>query len=133
MTGFNLRKIKTLNTFYLPILDEKGDPTGVVFTLAGPAHKERKAILHENQRAVIERSRETGKVEMPDAEESDKRQPSQLARLTLGWDGYVDDAGQSIAYSRETAQQLYADPEMHWLAEQVDGAYAKKSLHTKRV
>ena len=52
-------------------------------------------------------------------EESERSSVELLAELTLGWEGLEAD-GEPIVYSREKAMELYSDPNMKWLREQVD-------------
>ena len=52
-------------------------------------------------------------------EESERSSVELLAELTLGWEGLEAD-GEPIVYSREKAIDLYSDPNMKWLREQVD-------------
>jgi hypothetical protein len=128
--SFNLRSIKTLDTFPFEIKDPDGKPTGVKIILAGPMHPVRKAVAHAAQRKMISSARRNGQVELPDPEETEKERAANLAKFTLGWEGYADENG-PVPHSEATALALYADPEMAWLADQVDAALANKQLFTK--
>jgi ABC-type transport system substrate-binding protein len=126
--AFNLRNIKTASSFDLAIKDQDGNPTGVVFTLAGPTHPVRKAMDMAKSRKLIQQANKTGRVTLPDPADAEASKPKDLAQLTLGWSGYVDEAGQPVAYSIEAAEALYADPDMSWLVDQVDEGLGNKAL-----
>lgn len=128
--SFNLRSIKTVDTFPAEIKDQDGNPTGVVFTLAGPTHPVRKAVTHAAQRKLLAGARRSGQIELPDPEETEKERTTNLTKFTLGWSGFADENG-DVPYSEATARALYADPEMSWLADQVDTALNNKQLFTK--
>lgn len=129
--SFNLRSIKTLDTFAAEIKDQDGNPTGVTFILAGPTHPVRKAVVHATHRKMMASARRSGQVELPDPEETEKERIANLAKFTLGWIGYADETG-DVPFSEAAAKALYADPEMTWLADQVDAALSNKQLFTKR-
>ena len=131
--GFNLRSIKTVDEFDLPIKDQDGNPTGVVFHLAGPTHPVRKAQEQARARKLINEANKHGKVRLPDPADVESSRPKDLAAMTLGWSGYDGDDGQPVPFSAATAEALYADPEMKWLADQVDEGLGNAALHTKRV
>lgn len=130
--GFNLRSIKTVDQFDLPIKDQDGTPTGVVFHLAGPTHPVRKAADQARSRRLINEANRSGRVRLPDPADAEAKRPKELAELTLGWSGYTDDAGQPVPFSVQTAEALYADPEMLWLVVQVDEGLGNAQLHTRR-
>jgi len=129
--AFNLRSIKTVDTADLQIKDLDGNPTGVVFILAGPTHPVRKAIDQAQRRKMFAEANKTGRVKLPDPAESDADRPKQLAQCTLGWSGVVDEEGNELKFGQVTAQAMYADPEMSWLAEQVEEALGNKALFTR--
>jgi hypothetical protein len=129
--SFNLRSIKSVDSFEAPIKDQDGNPTGVVFILAGPTHPVRKAVNQAAQRKVLANHRRTGKFELPDPEETEKERVTNLTKFTLGWSGYTNDQGQVVPFSYAEASALYADPEMTWLTDQVDEALNNKALFTK--
>lgn len=128
--GFNLRSIKTVDTFDLAIKDPDGNPTGVIFHLAGPTHPVRKAQEQAKARKLIAEANKTGKVKIPDPADAEAARPKDLAAMTLGWDGY-EEGGVPVPFSTETAAALYADPEMKWLADQVDEGLGNAQLFTK--
>jgi hypothetical protein len=128
--SFNLRSIKSVDKFEAPIKDQDGNPTGVVFVLAGPTHPVRKAVTHAAQRKLLAGARRTGQIELPDPDETDKERVDNLTKFTLGWSGYSNEEG-PVPFSEAQARALYADPEMTWLADQVDTALSNKQLFTK--
>lgn len=131
-SGFNLRSIKTAASFSLPIKDTDGNPTGVVFELAGPTHPARKDVEMARNRKVIRDANKHGRVMLPDPAEAEANKPKDLAACTLGWSGYVGEDGVPVPFATATAAALYADPEMQWLVDQVDEALGNKALFTKR-
>ena len=130
-TGFNLRSIKTAQDFELTIKDTDGNSTPVVFVLAGPNHPARKALDMTRNRQVINSANRHGRVILPDPAVSEERKPKDLAGLTLGWSGYIDEQGTTVQFSSATAQELYSDPEMQWLVDQVEEALGNKALFTR--
>lgn len=130
--SFNLKKIKTLETFDVQIKDEEGNKTGVIFTLAGPNHTVRRNAQLALNRKMIAQANKTGKVELPDPEEAEKDRMKNLANATLAWTGYVDEGGQPVPFSTDAALALYQDPAMLWLVDQVDSALGEKTNFTKR-
>jgi hypothetical protein len=131
--SFNLKKIKTLETFEVEIKDEEGNGTGVFFTLAGPNHTVRRNAQLALNRKMIAQANKTGKVELPDPEDAEVDRLKNLANATLSWRGYVNDEGQEVPFSTSTALALYQDPEMMWLVDQVDTALGAKDRFTKKV
>jgi hypothetical protein len=131
--SFNLKKIKTLETFEVEIKDEEGNGTGVFFTLAGPNHTVRRNAQLALNRKMIAQANKTGKVELPDPEDAEVDRLKNLANATLSWRGYVNDEGQEVPFSTATALALYQDPEMMWLVDQVDTALGAKDRFTKKV
>jgi hypothetical protein len=128
--GFDLRSIKTVDQFDLPIKDQDGNPTGVVFRLAGPTHPVRKAMDQAKSRKLINEANKHGKFKIPDPADAEALRPKDLATMTLGWSGYEVD-GAPVPHSTEAAEALYADPAMKWLADQVDEGLGNAQLYTK--
>lgn len=130
--GFNLKSIKTVQTFDYEVKDEQGNPTGVIFTLAGPNHPIRKAAQMAANRKLIASARKTGRVELPDPEDAEAQRVKDLTAFTLGWRGYADESGE-VAFTPEAASALYGDPELLWLSNQIDTALGEQDRFTKRV
>ncbi len=130
--SFNLKSIRTLEQFDIEIKDEQGTGTGVVFTLAGPNHPARRQAQLAANRKMIQQANKTGKVELPDPEDSESERLKNLAAATLGWTGYSDETGQAVPFSQKSAHDLYSDPEMLWLVDQVEAAMGAKDRFTKR-
>jgi len=131
--SFNLKKIKSLETFDYSVKDDEGNPTGVTFVLAGPTHPVRKQAQLAINRKLIAHANKTGKVELPDPEDAEADRIKNLANSTLAWNGFVNDDGQDVPFSTDAALELYKDPEMLWLVDQIDTALAEKSNFTKKV
>lgn len=130
--GFNLKSIKTVQTFDYEVKDEQGNQTGVIFTLAGPNHPIRKAAQMAANRKLIASARKTGRVELPDPEDAEAQRVKDLTAFTLGWRGYADENGE-VAFTPEAAAALYGDPELLWLSNQIDAALGEQDRFTKRV
>lgn len=128
MQGFNLRSIKTVDSFDLPIKDQDGMPTGVVFTLAGPTHPARKAVEMAHNRRYV---RAMHKGQTPDPAEAEATRAKDLSVQTLGWTGYVDESGQPVPFSTQAAKDLYSEPQMQWLIDQVVEGLGNRALYTK--
>lgn len=129
---FNLKSITQVTEAEVEVRDEEGAPTGVFITLAGPTHPERKRVIFANSRAAIKRYQKSGKAELPDPEEAEQTALENLAAWTLGWRGYVDDAGQEVPYSKQAALALYQDPNMAWLVSQLQAALGDTERFMKR-
>lgn len=132
MSGFNLRNIQTVDLFNLDIKGPDGEPTGVVFRLASPAHPARKAQQLAKSRKMVTEANRSGKVALPDPEDVQAQHPDDLAALTFGWVGYEDENG-PVPFSQAAARALYADPSMLWLTEQVEAGLTDKMLFTQAV
>ena len=132
MSGFNLKSIRQLASAEVAIKDTDGNPTGVVFELAGPEHPERKRIAYALARKNQARYNKTGRVELMDPEEMESLKAENLAAYTLGWKNYVDDSGAPVPFSKAAALELYRDPEMAWLVDQLDTALGDKELFIRR-
>lgn len=131
MSGFNLKSIEQSASAEVAIKQPDGTPTGVVFEIAGPEHPERKRIKFAQERKALSRYQKTGKVEMPDPEEAEASKHENLAAYTLGWRGYSVD-GVDVPFSKAAALELYRDPKMAWLVDQLDAALGDKELFIKR-
>lgn len=132
MKGFNLKSIRLVESAQVQIKDPSGEPTGVVFMLAGPEHPDRKRIQYAQVRVFNKNIKKTGRVEMPEPEDADAQKKENLAAYTLGWEGFVDEKGDVIPFSKQYALELYSDPEMAWLVDQLDAALGDKELFIKR-
>lgn len=132
MSGFNLKSIKQVFTAEVQIKDPNGEPLGVTFELAGPEHPERKRITFAQSRKFMKAYAKTGRAEMPEPEDAEAQKKDNLAAFTLGWKGLVDDKGVDIAFSKQAALDLYRDPEMAWLVDQLDSALGDKELFITR-
>lgn len=131
MSGFNLRSIEQATSAEVAIKQPDGTPTGVVIEIAGPEHPERKRIKWALERKALSRYQKTGKVEMPDPEEAEASKHENLATYTLGWKGYSVD-GVDVPFSKSAALDLYRDPKMAWLVDQIEAALGDKELFIKR-
>ena len=132
MKGFNLKSIQQLLSADVPIKDPDGNPTGVVFTMAGPEHPDRKRITFAEARRQIASYRKTNRVDVLDPEDAEATKHENLAAYTLGWSGFVDDSGAEVVFSKQAALDLYKDQKMAWLVDQIEAALGEKDLFIKR-
>jgi len=129
----NLRSIRQAETARVEIKDPSdGTPLGIFFELAGPTHPERKRIAFAQQRKTLRQFEKRGKFDMPDPEEAEETKADNLAAYTLGWEGWTDEAGRAVPFSRETALEIYRDPGMAWLQQQVEAAIGDLELFIRR-
>lgn len=59
-------------------------------------------------------------------EEAEQSSTELLAALTLSWEG-IEAGGKELKFTHEAAVDLYADPNMKWLREQVDEFVGERS------
>jgi len=133
MSGFNLKSIRQVASAKIQVKDPAtGDPTGVIFEMAGPEHPDRKRITFAQSRKFLRSYAKTGRAEMPEPEDAESQKKENLAAFTLGWTGLIDDAGAPVVFSKAVALELYNNPEMGWLVDQLDSALGEKELFITR-
>lgn len=132
MSGFNLKSIKQVSSANVQIKDPNGEPTGVVFEMAGPEHPDRKRITFAQSRKFMKSYAKTGRPELPEPEDAEEQKRENLAAFTLGWTGFAGEDGKPLAFSKQAAKDLYLDPEMAWLVDQLDAALGDKELFITR-
>jgi hypothetical protein len=131
--GINLRSIQQVDTAIVEIKDPAdGTPLGARFVLAGPTHPERRRIGFAQARKALRAFDKRGRVDMPDPEESEDLKFGNLAAYTLGWEGVDGPDGAPVPFSRAAALDLYRDPTMAWLVDQLDAALGDRELFIKR-
>lgn len=134
MSGFNLKSIKQVFSAEVKIKDPNGEPLGVTFEIAGPEHPDRKRITFAQIRKYLKEQHKNGgkPPASKEPEELEDQKFENLAAFTLGWKGLIDDEGKEIPFSKSAALEMYRDPEMAWLVEQLDTAIGDKELFIKR-
>ena len=133
MSGFNLKSIRQVTSAKIQIKDPAtGDPTGVIFEMAGPEHPDRKRITFAQSRKFLRSYAKTGRAEMPEPEDAESQKKENLAAFTLGWSGLIDDSGAPVVFSKAAALDLYNNSEMGWLVDQLDSALGEKELFITR-
>ena len=133
MPGFNLKSIRQVASAKIQVKDPAtGDPTGVIFEMAGPEHPDRKRITFAQSRKFLRSYAKTGRAEMPEPEDAESQKKENLAAFTLSWTGLIDDAGAPVVFSKAAALELYNNPEMGWLVDQLDAALGEKELFITR-
>lgn len=131
--GFNLLSIRDVPAAEIEIKDDTGAPTGVFFEMAGPTHPKAKQLAFDQNRRNIARFQKAGKVELPDPEEAEATNRDNLAARTLGWRGYVNEAGVEVPFSKKAVADLYAQPDMQWLVDQLQAALGERERFIKRL
>lgn len=107
------------------IKDSSGAATGLVITVASPVHAERRRFEFQamnRKRAAIQKS---SRFITSSAEEDFESETERLAVCTLAW------TSKSVAYSREAARALYADPRRVHIRAQVKAAVDDLELFTR--
>lgn len=94
-----------------------GEPMGIVITIAGPEHPQRKATAYAKQRRMRAEMAKTGKLPVTDPREDEQEALDTLATITLKWEA---PAGSGMPeFSQSAARTLYADSDLQWLRRQV--------------
>ena len=132
MAGFNLKSIKQVFSAEVQIKDPNGEPLGVTFELAGPEHPDRKRITFAQTRKYMKAYAKKGRQDITEPEDLEAEKKENLAAFTLGWKGLLDEHGKEIPFSKSAALEMYQDPEMAWLVDQLDTALGDKELFIKR-
>lgn len=99
-----------------------GAPTGMVITLAGPEHPDRKKRLFARQRRLRAQLAKTQRMPVSDPEEDAADELDELVASTLGW------KGSKTPFSADAARALYADTKRRWLRDQVRQALEEREL-----
>lgn len=118
----NLLDLEEVDVAEFNLLKPDGEPTDIVFLLAGPAHPARMQFEKKQGRAVMREFNKKGKASLPeDPDELYDRETLRLATLTVGWTNLKigDDAP---AYSSDTAAKLFANRKLQWVRDAVGKA-----------
>ena len=79
MPGFNLKSIRQVASAKIQVKDPAtGDPTGVIFEMAGPEHPDRKRITFAQSRKFLRSYAKTGRAEMPEPEDAESQKKENL-------------------------------------------------------
>lgn len=106
-----------------------GEPMGAIFTLRGPEHPQRKAVMHRLMREARERAGAAPKPADPAEDEAEML--ALLADNIVGWTHVYDEHGEPLPYSAAAATELVNDPEQQWLVEQLIAATRRRELFIK--
>ena len=99
-----------------------GAPTGMVITLAGPEHPDRKRRLFARQRRMRAAVAKAGRMVASDPVDDAAEELDDLVANTLGWHTAA------VPYSADAARALYSDPKRRWLCDQVRQALDEREL-----
>jgi hypothetical protein len=128
----NLRQIKSTPEAEVEIKDETGAPTGIFFTLAGPTHPKRKAVVFAAQRRAQTVFQKTGKFALDGPEEQAAQNIDNLVAFTLGWRVAEGSDWTLEPYSDKAARDILEDDSMAWLADQLQTALGEKERFMTR-
>lgn len=92
---------------------------GMTLTLLGKDSKVLRAIQLERTQAALNRMQRRGAVD-PVASEIIDQATDDLVALTIGWEGFTDDDGALMAFSKDAVKKIYNDPELSWIKEQAE-------------
>lgn len=96
---------------------QTGELTGIIITIAGPEHPQRKATAYAKQRRMRAEMAKTGRLPVTDPREDEQDALETLATITLGWS--APEGSGMPAFSQAAALALYADTKRQWLRRQV--------------
>lgn len=106
-----------------------GAPLGAFFTLRGPEHPQRKAVMHRLMRDARERAA-SGSPQDPADDEAEAL--ALLADNIVGWSGVLHPStGAPMPWTPEAARELVNDPEQQWLVDQLITATRRRALFIK--
>ena len=125
--AFDLDAVVTRATSdYLLLHPVTAAPTGVVITLAGPEHPDRKRLIHAALLHHRDEYERTGKVGLaPD--EAEAQAVAMVIGCTLGWSGFTV-GGEPLAFSAAACTALFNDPRRAWVRDQVKAALDRRDL-----
>lgn len=90
------------------IRDSEGEPTDVIFQLAGPGHPLRVDLDSKLYRRSAREFNKEGKTRLPeDPATLREQETTRLVALTLGWSGMTNGNGEEVPFSPEKARELY--------------------------
>ena len=92
---------------------------GMTLTLLGKDSKVLRAIQLDRTQAALNRMQRRG-ADAPVASEIIDQSMDDLVALTIGWEGFTDDDGSLIPFSKDAVKKIYNDPELPWIKEQAD-------------
>jgi hypothetical protein len=102
-------------------------PLGATVILAGPEHPIRRQAVFARQRKARAAMQKAGRVVLGDPEDDESEAVVHLAACTLGWNGITRD-GKPVDFTPGAAVQIYGDPRLAWLRDQVQAALDSRDL-----
>lgn len=104
-----------------------GAASSTVFTIAGPEHAVRKALVFARMRAARKEFEKTGSITVTDPLDDEDAETELMARCTLGWSGLTA-GGTAVTHSLDAARKLYSEPRSRWVRDQVKTGLDKLEL-----
>ncbi len=90
------------------IIGRDGQPTEIVFLLAGPGHSARVDIDRKLAARSLRQFNKTGRAALPDDPDELREQETQrMIALTLGWRGVTNKDGEPVAFNAEAVRAAY--------------------------
>jgi hypothetical protein len=91
-----------------PIVDTSGAPTGIIFSLAGPAHQARVERDRKQAAKALREFNKKGRATLPEnPDEIYARDTDRMVDLTLGWSGVTDSKGETLPFSADAVRAVY--------------------------
>lgn len=90
------------------IVGRDGQPTEIVFLLAGPGHSARVDLDRKMASRSLRQFNRTGKAALPDdPDELREQETERMIALTLGWRGVTDKDGEVVPFTAEAVRAAY--------------------------
>jgi hypothetical protein len=105
----DLKNFELQDVGEIRITDSNGDPTNVVWKIAGPAHPMRVEFERKQASRGLREFNRAGKAVL--SEDPDKlfdQETDRLVALSLGWDG-IENNGEAVPFSPDMARQLLSN------------------------
>jgi hypothetical protein len=105
----------------LPISNDAGQPTGIVLKVVGTNSKSYREAVKRSAKSML------GKEAHQDFDLIERNNAHLAAACIVGWTGLLDERGEPVPYSPQTAIELMLMPELTYMKEAVEGFAADKA------
>lgn len=103
-----LTELEFDDTVDLTILDYNGEPTDIVFVLAGPGHPARVDLDRKVTARTLRDFNKRGKPSLPtDPDEIREDETERMVALTLDWRGVTDANDATVPFTKEAVRKAY--------------------------